>query len=558
MNNNKKNTIDKEKGSLDGANDIPLEVQQENEKKYGKKVDNLISQAENKAMAKEFKEALAFFEEALKIVIEHPWGIMQFRIKDVMDKVNEDYKRYEEELKRKDALERKKSERIKQEEILDKARGRLKEKELSAKEKRLKMLKEKKERETKISNEAYQLLEDGSKALKDKDYETALNNYKKARDLFNEINWKTEGSRVQESINNIEKEYNKYLETLKKTERSREERLQQGEPGIKGGEHEKEDEHGTKDHKLEQLIAKEKERKAIREQEEQAYKYLEDAKKFESLDKFDEAIESLEKAKEIFLKMNWTNEAEKVTIEIMEVKRKSEKFLEDKRKEEEALKEKKRQEEELKRLVEENKKKKLSKEEKAKLEKLKKLEEEKHKKEVSKQAFDLIDEVEKEVSIYKKRVKLGDFSTPCPYERTIEVYKRAQEMLNEIGWTAEASKLNTAINNYKEMIKQDNKLRELEREKQEKKRRREEELNRLVEENKKKELSKEEKAKLEKLKKLEEEKHKKEVSKQAFDLIDEIEKEVSFYKKRVKLGDFSQPCPYEKAIGVYMRAQEML
>ena len=96
-----------------------------------------------------------------------------------------------------------------------------------------------------------------------------------------------------------------------------------------------------------------------------------------------------------------------------------------------------------------------------------KIEEEKLKKEKEAEfIFKLIQEAENQSKAYERQVKNGILNVECPYETIISTYKKAQSEFVEIGWHEEAIKINDSINFYEEKLANDNKLRELEKEKQ--------------------------------------------------------------------------------------------
>ena len=113
------------------------------------------------------------------------------------------------------------------------------------------------------------------------------------------------------------------------------------------------------------------------------------------------------------------------------------------------------------------------------------LEKEKQEKEdLASNTFNLIDEAERLAKNYEFKLKEGVF-LDCPYEQIIKIYRTAKKQFGEIGWEDQSLKLISTINYYKEKLEQDNKLRELEKEKIEKQKREMESKRRLAEKDRK-------------------------------------------------------------------------
>ncbi len=64
---------------------------------------------------------------------------------------------------------------------------------------------------------------------------------------------------------------------------------------------------------------------------------------------------------------------------------------------------------------------------------------------------------------YEKERKKGRIlHLDCPYEKIIEIYKKAEKKLENIGWKEESSKLFDSIEYYNDKLKKDKRLREIE------------------------------------------------------------------------------------------------
>lgn len=87
-------------------------------------------------------------------------------------------------------------------------------------------------------------------------------------------------------------------------------------------------------------------------------------------------------------------------------------------------------------------------------------------KEKIRKTIDMIDHAEKIAQDYQKEVKNGNIlDYNCPYDSIIEIYRHAKEELNEFGWKRQAWELNNSIRHYETELHRDQKLREIEKKK---------------------------------------------------------------------------------------------
>ncbi|MHA1284033.1 MAG: hypothetical protein ACTSQP_16165, partial [Promethearchaeota archaeon] len=165
-------------------------------------------------------------------------------------------------------------------------------------------------------------------------------------------------------------------------------------------------------------------------------------------------------------------------------------------------------------------------------------------------AFKLMDEAEKLVKNYELKLKKEILLYDSPYEKAIELYQEAKELLKEAGWTSEAAKINHSIKLYKEKKIKDDKVRELERQKLKEK----EERERI----KKAEIEESSTLREQRIQELEAEKKKKEaIAESIFEIINEAERIVKDYEMSLKGGGIlNYECPYEKVIDMYREARK--
>ena len=93
-------------------------------------------------------------------------------------------------------------------------------------------------------------------------------------------------------------------------------------------------------------------------------------------------------------------------------------------------------------------------------------EKKKEKIEESEEIFNMISNAEKIARGYEQEMKKGSIlRLDCPYEKIIEIYRKAKQRFESIGWKEESSKLIVSIRYYKEKLEKDKKLREIEEKK---------------------------------------------------------------------------------------------
>ncbi|MFX1573697.1 MAG: hypothetical protein ACFFB0_13185 [Promethearchaeota archaeon] len=81
----------------------------------------------------------------------------------------------------------------------------------------------------------------------------------------------------------------------------------------------------------------------------------------------------------------------------------------------------------------------------------------------SQEIFDMISNAEGMAKEYEQEIKINNvLQFDCPYEKIIEIYKKAKKRFENIGWKEESLKLKDSIRYYKDKLEKDKKLREIE------------------------------------------------------------------------------------------------
>ncbi|UCD00618.1 MAG: hypothetical protein JSV23_06935, partial [Promethearchaeota archaeon] len=181
---------------------------------------------------------------------------------------------------------------------------------------------------------------------------------------------------------------------------------------------------------------------------------------------FDQAISNYKEARELFQKIGWNDEANRLLNTIKFYKEKKEK--DDNLR---AIEQKKLEEPKIELEAVEIESEIDFKEREKRLREFE--EKQKEADETAAAIFEMIQNAERMAQEYEFKIKTGVFDFEAPYEKIIEIYHDASKQFEEIDWKEESAKLLDTIKFYKEKLAKDKKIRALEAEKLKK---REEEL----------------------------------------------------------------------------------
>jgi hypothetical protein len=513
-------------------------------------VNNLIVEADAEMKSGNKESALDLYDKAKSLANEIDWNERIIQIEDIIKNIhlNEEKFKKKEELQKK--IEAEKQEKLEKEKKLDDARQRMQNKKQTEREKKMEMLRKKKEEETKLSSEAYDLLEVGSKLLEAENFKESIEKFTKAVELFSTIKWPAEAKRIKELIEDTQQKYDKHLKNQEKIEEEKNELVESKK---------KYEEMAKTSQNKEELIKKEKDQKESEtinksqienEISNKAFALLDDSNDLAKNNNFSDAITKLQEAKQIFQDIGWKNEADKILLQISAVKKKQKFQEKDKQIQEEANLKKQKELEEMEKAALASKR--LQEKEKMKeQEKLQKEQDDKqYAKSVADEIFKMIDHIEAKIKEYTDKVKSGQILTSeSPYEQAIAIYKKGYIGLRDIGWPEESARLQDGLRLYEEKFKQDQKLRDLESKKIENKRAGEEDFKKQVETGKRIQLKKEQEDQI-KIQK-EQSKHQKEqkTHSECMDLLDQaqivLKKEE--YEQAIKI--------YREVLGKYESIQ---
>lgn len=399
-------------------------------------------------------------------------------------------------------------------------------------------------KEEEISLKAYDLLEHALSLIKSEYYDDALEALRQAIGLYEQIKREEEINAINEKIAEVYILKEKSFRAEKIESRASSEILKQ-EKKITEEISRNQAEIEPSKLKVEQQ-KREFEVSKKQELSEQAYKLIERGSELAKNHQYDHALESYRRAVNLFDKLNWTVERQKLSEAIDLMKLEKEEYFKEiektKLEKQEKLEAKVKQEE----FLEEEAKKRQEFEVQAKRERIEGLEKKKEEEERFMAKIDeMVDRVQKMDREYELSLKKGTF-LKSPYVEIIQIYEKIQDLLKGKGWIEEARLYNDSIKLYRGKLEKDKKLHEIELLKIQKQKEIEE-LHKIKEEPK---ILKPPKPKEVEIL----EKQNEELLNKAWSLIDEVEKEVKNYELSSKTEILKQESPYQKAILAYKEA----
>ncbi len=526
------------------------------------KVNNLIIQADQAVQNENFEEAMEIFQQALNIAEGISWEERVGQINLMISEMEEVKKKKIIKMKadeKKEELKSQKQEKIKKLEII--AENNKKIQNRNAKERNA-LLKQKKERESNISNKGYQLLELASNAVQNNEYVRSIEKFKEALDLFKSIEWNAEVIRIQEFLDDV---YRKQKIWDKKQQLQQKRNEIQTEFELN---HQKFQENSKKH--LDLLETREKEKSHINSLEK---KTKDDAfnKILSDLEAIEDEVKKYEynlknsgifsipesiypKVIDFYLKksvelknlgfFSQSNQIKEGALAYKEKYQKDKKlrFIEMKKKEKEELLQK-----DLENKIQNSNKKIEIIKEKQNIRKMeKKLEEEEKQKEAT-HILNEISQIDRNIRTYERNPKR--FHLQSPYLDAINIYKSSLQKLVDLGWQMEARILQDGIKNYSEKNIKDQEQRLA----IQKKTKQIEQETKEIEEKAQKSQEEYEKYKkrLEKTKQQEksEEVQNSLTAEKILDEIEKMEKNVTEYEKNP--NRLNENCPYSEAIELY-------
>ncbi|MHA2474740.1 MAG: hypothetical protein ACXAES_16070, partial [Promethearchaeota archaeon] len=320
--------------------------------------------------------------------------------------------------------------------------------EQSLKEEKVKQYVSSRQREVEISRQAYDILGKAAKSAEVQQFDEALQLYKEGANLFNELGWDYEVQKVQETINQVQRDKDVFVSQLESRRMKKEEIQEPQQPQVEKLEQQvKEKEEQERQARLEKLKDKEFQKmedeffkaqidnmatEALRMAREYELSMQKAIKKGELVDKciYPEVIELYIKIRELLLDKGWKSEAaiynDTVNVYIQ-------KFEQDKKiRQIEAEKVRKQKEvEEVLKISRKEDSTGISEEERQKLEEQRK----KHLEVQNLRASleEMTNKADRLAREYEVALRRGKFELECPYPEIINIYESAKETAVERG-----------------------------------------------------------------------------------------------------------------------------
>lgn len=285
-----------------------LELKRKHALEYESKRDqafNFMDLAKKEFKQNNFDKAVKFYKESEKIFIEINWSEGQNMIKESIKVIKLKKERIGQEQK---VTEMQEAERLKFEAQIEdeviKAKD-LQEMQQDQRRRELLAIQKEKEREKEISENAYHFLEEGTKLKGKKKFEEAFKKYIMGRDLFKQIGWQHEVSRINNDLLFILKKEMKQTERLEALKKKKVEEEKELKLILK--------EADEKRKELDQIKKEEKRKRReeiVQKELDVANEIIKDLKYNEGILKLKKVIKKLEKLKQDKLVKQMNNQIE--------------------------------------------------------------------------------------------------------------------------------------------------------------------------------------------------------------------------------------------------------
>ncbi len=522
-------------------------------------ISNLLMEASKLIDSNQFDDALDIYDEIILFLqqMNHDSQIV-----DINNLIEECYNKKAQFLRQKNKIES-------IEKIIEPSNigGELSEEAIKAH--KLKAYEEAKQREEKISNEAYDIIGKASDLAKLHQYDGAINLYNNGASLFDEIGWVNESKKIRDTILFLQNEREKYLqeiERIKAQEKKKEMLKKQKAAKLIDSPRVQEDQIiASQAERIAQIATKKQEeeffQKKISEMIDEAEKLARDydvsmkkaIKKGELLEEciYPRVIHIYEEIRDKVNEKGWKNQVAIYTDQIKKFTDLLAKDLKIRQIEAEKIQKQKEYEESHKIKVPEL----LDTQQVKHTQELRMNEQEdiEYKNQIEFMASRAEKLARDYDSKFKKAIKEGNLTLESKYPDIINIYSRIIEMAKQKGWSEDVAIYNTQIRKYKELYEKENKVRKLELQKLKEKR--------AFEESYKLQMRKDnEREDIDKLKEIQaktEQEDLEVVLEQEIDkMVNAAEKMAREYEVAIKRGNFDLECPYSKIVDIYKEIRQ--
>ena len=359
-----------------------------------------------------YEDAIQQYMAAINLLAQSGWSEVQLenlrvKIKNITDNVKQ---RKEVQLRQQQEIIS--SEQISQQRVEQSPQivGMFGEKTTPEKAEAITKYREQKRRKEEVQNEAFSLIDKAKIFEKEKRFDNAINNYKEAVQLLNSIGWTAQTQNILAIIEKFKKD----KEHIENFQAQQKQAISQISSKIEG---ESEALTSEADLKRKKLIEFEEKKKIEEQIQIKAFNLIDIGKKFEREKDYNQAIEKLEEAIQLFKSIEWDSYIQPVIILINNIKEKQER-------EEKAEHLKEKREKELFRVQESI----YLKEMKQAIESAKDLENKREEFELKKRDY-----AEKEKDLFKILDKADEILKEKNFERAINEYNKALVILEDLG-----------------------------------------------------------------------------------------------------------------------------
>jgi len=419
-----------------------------------------------------YEIAIENYEKAKKLLLQIGW-------KNEALKLNDTINLYKQKKARDDNLRKSEMEKLKKETRKPQVAKKIEKGQLFAEEEKRIELEKLKQQKSEEADFVFELINRAEKMAQEYEvrkkgdilslkspYQEIINIYKVAQEKFKEIGWVEQASQLVNTINHY-KEKMEADERLRYLERERINKEQEELEKLKlESKMAKEAEEDLKRQKEKALELKKRQQLAYEAKKDQAFNFMDLAKKELGQNNFDKAINFYKESEKIFSDINWPEGIRMINESIGIIKRKREKFEQEQKYIVERELERKRLEKEIKQQI-------------SKAEDLKKMQEEQRRQEF----LELQKEKEREKEIAEQAYKLLEEGTKLKdkkkFEQAYEKYIMGRDLFNKLDWQHEVSRIN---NDLLFILKKEMKQTEKIKERQEKKKEEQKELEILLKE----------------------------------------------------------------------------
>lgn len=522
-----------------------FETQKKKEEEISSQAYDHLGEGSELVSSNKFEQGLENYKSAIKFFRELNWESEVSRVLQLIKELNQKktayLKKYQKQLKD----EKTKTQELKAEETYIEKQQEMRESFEERKKSKIESFRERKKKEESLSAEAYDLLGEASELEKFNQFEEALENYNLAIDIFKEIGWNSEISKIQLIVSRVKAKQKNYLKKVEKQRQIENEAEIQHEKmesyEAKSEEKQKKEQELRREKIKDMELKKQSEEEVINKITEMInnadliaknYEFALKKGKFDLDCPYEDIISIYQEAKDMLKEIGWDQEALKYNTSIAHYEQKLAqdiklRELEHKKHKDTLIYEQSSGDLEekraaIKRITEFEQKKKDNQKIEANID----------------QKIDLAENMGRK---YEIALRKRDFSVECPYEEIIDIYGKIIEILKEAGWNDQIQPYRETIKLYEKKLEKDLKLREIEKHKVEEGA----EISTNDESGKKRAIK--DKVFEFEQKKKEQERIQIEIDK----LIDKAENMARRYESKLKLMDFSMDCPYNIIIGIY-------